>query len=267
MDNPEELGGFIVEVARRAGDRAMAARRTLGGTGVHAKHGNSFDLVTDIDRATEELITSELRRKYPGCAIFGEEAGRFAGGELEFVIDPIDGTVSFVHDLPTWSVSIGATFRGERVAGVVYSPRLGECFSAVAGAGAKLNGETIRVSTRSTLEESLLGTGFSCARARIRPDNYDYLPPLARLTRGIRRSGSAALDLCYVAAGRYDAFFDFLLQPYDVAAGALIALEAGARITALDGSQFWPERGTLASNGLIHDLILPYYADCPHWKK
>ena len=267
MESFAEIRDHLTDIARRAGDRASAARRTMGGSAVHSKHDNAFDLVTDIDRATEEAITGELRARWPGCVIFGEESGISGSGELEFIIDPIDGTTSFVHDLPTWSVSIGASLGGKRVAGVVYSPRLGECFTAAAGEGAFLNGERIHVSTRSRLEESLIGAGFACVRAHMRPDNFDYLPPLVRLTRGIRRSGSAALDICYVAAGRYDAYCELLLQPYDVAAAGLIALEAGARITALDGSDMWPEHGTLASNGLLHDMILPYYADCPHWKK
>ena len=172
------------------------------------------------------------------------------------MIDPIDGTVNFIHGFPYYSISIALQKQGKTVAGVVYSPRLNELYAAAAGHGAALNGQPLRVSGCAALADSLLATGFACVRAGIRPDNLELLPGIVRQIQGIRRNGSAALDLCNVAAGRFDGYWEFCLNLYDVAAGALILQEAGGRVTDLASRNRWPEAGICATNGLIHAELL-----------
>lgn len=248
--------GFIREIAVEAGKIAVEGGRRLTASEIHVK-GTPTDLVTETDRKVEAYLTGRIQERFPDHGIFGEENGETAGaGEYRWVIDPIDGTVNFIHGFPYYSISIALQKQGETVAGVVYSPRLNELYAAEAGRGAALNGEPLRVSGCAALADSLLATGFACVRAGIRPDNLELLPGIVRQIQGIRRNGSAALDLCNVAAGRFDGYWEFALNLYDVAAGALILQEAGGLVTDLAGRNRWPEAGICATNGQIHAELL-----------
>lgn len=253
------ISGFLAELAVAAGRLAAERRRGLSREAIHCKHHNPADLVTDVDREVEAMLTAELRKFRPDYSIFGEENGVSGDGEYQFVIDPIDGTTSFVHDLPHYCVSIGLCHRGKSIAGAVYAPRLDELYTAELGGGAFLNGERIRVSECARLDAALFTTGFSCVRIGLTPDNFSYLPRLARLSQGFRCGGSAALDLCHTAAGKFEACWEIRLQPYDIAAGVIILTEAGGQITDLAGGDAYPERGTLGSNGLLHAKLLEFF--------
>lgn len=247
---------FIGQLAVAAGNLAEEGRRSLAAEDIRCK-ASSADLVTAVDRRVEEFISAEIRGRYPGHGLFGEETGS-SGDTAEhcWIIDPIDGTTSFVHGFPYYSVSIALRHRGRMVAGAVYAPMLRELFTAEAGAGARLNGRPIRVSECGELRNALLATGFGCVRARMRPDNFEFLPEITRSVRDIRRCGSAALDLCNVAAGRFDGYWEFALQLYDIAAGALILAEAGGRVTDTSGGAAWPENGLAATNSRLHPALL-----------
>ncbi len=247
---------FITDLARRAGELARERRLSMTGEAVHTK-ATETDLVTDIDREVERFILAETTRKTPDYSVFGEESGRRdSGSEWCWVIDPIDGTVSFVHDLAYYSVSIALCRNGRPMYGAVYAPRLGELYTAERGKGAFLNGKSIRVSRRSELVEAVLGTGFACVRERRSENNIARFGKLLPQLRGIRRCGSAALDLGMVAAGRYDGFWELALAPYDVAAGVLLVEEAGGVVTDLNGGKNFPEKGIIAANGILNEKLL-----------
>lgn len=249
---------FIEKIAREAGRIAVEGGTHLTAGQIHAK-GTPTDMVTEIDRRVEEFLVDAIRRRYPEHGIFGEETGRTAGSSTWcWVIDPIDGTTSFIHGFPYYSISIACRKEGRTEAGVVYAPRLGELFRAERGRGAQLNGDTIHVSDCAELKSALMATGFACVRAGIRPDNLDLMPELVRSIQGVRRCGSAALDLCNVAAGRFDGYWEWGLQLYDIAAGALILEEAGGAITDYSGGAEYPEKGVAATNGLLQEKLLPF---------
>ena len=251
---------FICETALMAGALAKAGRERLTAALIHVKD-TPTDMVTDIDREVERFIIDRVRAKFPDHGFIGEETGR-SGAEKEFcwIIDPIDGTTSFIHDFPFWAVSVALYRRGEPYAGAVFAPALGELFAAEKGRGATLNGRPIRVSDCGDIGSSLLGTGFACVRAQVKPDNFDYIRPIAYAAQGFRRCGSASLGLCYTAVGRFEAYWEVLLNIYDIAAGALIVTEAGGRVSDLAGGGAYPEKGILASNGALHDVLLGYFA-------
>ena len=230
------------------------------------------DLVTAADRASEALIRDRIRQKWPTHDVLGEEQGLSdQGSDYRWYVDPLDGTTNFAHGYPVFCVSIGLEHRrlqqrapgqessgaeSGRIAAVVYDPARDELFAAEQGRGAWLNGETIRVSKTSALQESLLATGFPSQKRHKNP-NIHFYHQITLHTHGVRRAGSAALDLCNVASGRYDGFWEFNLNPWDTAAGVLIVEEAGGRVTRFDGSPFeLNSRETLASNGLLHEALL-----------
>lgn len=241
---------FFESLAREAGQRLLAESAQVADLAVEFK--NDKDLVTAADRRMEDFIVAAIRKRFPGHAILGEETGFTRGtGDYCWVIDPIDGTTSFVHDQPFFSVSIALQKNGESILGAVVAPRLGELFLAEKGAGATLNSRPIRVSRRDQLIHSVLATGFACIRAGW-PDNN--LPLFCRVMpriRGVRRYGSAAIDLSYVACGRLEGFWELNLKPYDIGAGVLMVREAGGTVTDLRGGADFPAAGTLATNGLI----------------
>lgn len=223
------------------------------------------DFVTSADKAAEAAIVRELMEAYPQHGILTEEAGRL-GPKSDFlwIIDPIDGTTNFIHGLPQYAVSIALTYCGEPIAAVVYDVAKNELFTAAKGQGAKLDSRRIRVSENDEMRRSLIGTGFP-----FRPgaDIDGYLKGfknVAERSAGIRRPGSAALDLCWVACGRYDGFWEFSLKPWDVAAGGLIVLEAGGLITDLTGGEEWLETGNVcAGNPKIFAQLLPLVGKLP----
>ncbi|HEY9680895.1 MAG TPA: inositol monophosphatase family protein [Oculatellaceae cyanobacterium] len=220
---------------------------------------SAFNIVTDVDKSSEALIVEHIKRAFPTDSIVAEEgsgAGEKPSNRCWF-IDPLDGTTNFTHSYPFFAVSIGFASDNAMVVGVVYNPVSDEKFIAVKGQGAYLNDERIAVSTVSEIETSLLATGFPADTSTATFNNLEIFQELTNKTHGVRRDGSAALDLCFVAAGRLDAFWELKLSPWDVAAGSLIVEEAGGKVTNLVSGEFDIYSGhILASNGLIHQDIV-----------
>jgi myo-inositol-1(or 4)-monophosphatase len=217
------------------------------------------DLVTEVDRACEALVLERLVKERPDDAILAEEGGALErpGARWRWIVDPLDGTTNYAHGYPRFCVSIGIERDGVREVGVVYDPLLDELYHAVRGAGAFRNDRAIRVSGETRLDRSLLATGFAYDRRESREDNLDHFGAFLKRARALRRDGSAALDLCYVASGRLDGYWEFKLAPWDVAAGILIVEEAGGRVSDARGGPPDPSgRETVSSNGLIHDAML-----------
>lgn len=242
-----------LDAARRAG-RVLRAR--LGRLRrVEAKGEN--DLVTEADRRSEQVIAEAIRGVFPDHGLLAEEGT--TGGEADehlWVVDPLDGTTNYVHSYPLFAVSIGYVYRGRCLVGVVYAPLLGEVFWAVVGRGAWLNGRRIGVSRVTNLKEALVAAGLPSASER-RREVVLAVQELIGQVQDFRSSGSAVLDLCFVAAGRLDAYFEHKLSPWDVAAGGLIVLEAGGQVTDLAGNPFSPTQpNALATNGHLHPELL-----------
>lgn len=223
---------FVENLARGAGEILRAGydkEHEVGYKGV-------IDLVTEVDHLSESFLLSEVQMNFPGHHIFSEETGIIQGSdEHVWYIDPLDGTVNYAHNIPIFCVSIAYAFRGDLILGAVYDPMRDEMFTAERGQGARLNGRSIHVSLSTELQKSLLVTGFPYNAWDTPQDNFANFVRFGKLSRGVRRLGSAALDLCYVAAGRFDGFWELALNPWDVAAGGLICEEAGARVTNIDG--------------------------------
>jgi myo-inositol-1(or 4)-monophosphatase len=224
---------------------------------VKIEYKGAVDLVTVADRESEALILSRIRAQFPGHDVMGEEGTRIeTGSEYKWYVDPLDGTTNFAHGYPVFCVSLAVERAGRRVAGVIYDPTRDEMFSAALGVGASLNGDAIHVSAISKLGECLIGTGFPSQKRHKNPNIYFY-HQLTLRTHGVRRAGSAALDLCNVASGRYEGFWEFNLNPWDTAAGVLLVEEAGGKVTNFSGGEFdIASRETIATNGLVHDALL-----------
>src|ERR1044071_3217230 len=215
----------------------------------------AIDLVTSVDRESECRIVERLRDEFPDHSILAEEETAIAGdSDYRWIIDPLDGTTNFAHGYPQFCISIALEFQNEVQMGLVYNPLNEEAFSAIRGRGTMLNERPIRVSSVPALDTALLGTGFPYDR-REKSDYYlSFFHAFMMRCQGIRRTGSAALDLCYVACGRLDGFWELKLKPWDIAAGSLIVTEAGGRLSNFTGGEFSISgHETLASNGLIHD--------------
>ncbi len=232
------------QLALDAGRHALAGRRSLG-PGARAAHdtkSSDVDPVTEFDRSTEALVVDRLRTERPDDAIVGEEGSNFAGTTgLEWHIDPIDGTVNFVYDLPAWCSSIAVLADGAPIAAAVFAPVVDELYSAGVGLGTTCNGETVTVSGHDDLATGLVTTGFSYHVGEHRAAQAQRIARVLPHVRDIRRSGSAALDLCYVASGRVDAYFEEFLNSWDLAAGVLLVAEAGGAVTSFDGTPCTPE--------------------------
>jgi len=221
-------------------------------------HKGRIDLVTEMDHKSEAFLLQKIQEQFPGHSIFSEESGRISGIEGScWYIDPLDGTTNYAHHIPIFSVSIAYAEDGELELGVVYDPMRDECFSAERGKGAFLNGEPLGISDTRQMISSLLVTGFPYDLQTAEKNIY-FFGHFTRLSQGVRRLGSAAIDLCYVASGRFDGYWEQSLQPYDLAAGALIAREAGALVTGLTGAQdlFIPPYSILAAGPQIHAQML-----------
>ncbi len=236
---------------------------------VKIEYKGEADLVTEADRNSEALVVGRIRELFPTHTILGEESGSLAASQVgsgsgtnagyHWYVDPLDGTTNFAHGYPVFCVSLGLEHTdagvAKRVAGVVYDPTRDELFSAELGRGAYLNGVKTNVSVTSRLADSLIATGFPSQKRHKNPNIYFY-HQLTLKTHGVRRAGSAALDLCYVACGRYDGFWEFNLNPWDTAAGALMVQEAGGTITNFAGGPFdIASREVFATNSLIHDAL------------
>lgn len=261
----------FVEIAEPIAREAGALLREYSRRGVRTEYKGDVDLVTEADRASEKLIVERLRAALPSHGVYGEEGTR-AGLESEFrwYVDPLDGTTNFAHGFPVFCVVLGCERRpeglaaeedGEMVAGVIYDPLRDELFSAARGKGATLNGDPIHVSRTGSLQESLVGTGFP-SQKRHRSPNVHFYQEFTLRSHGVRRAGSAALDLAYVAAGRLDGYWEFKLNPWDTSAGYLLIEEAGGRVTRADGSRFRLNSDEVfATNGLIHGEMQTLFDD------
>jgi len=254
-------------IAREAGARL----REFFAQGVETEYKGDVDLVTVADRTVEKLIRGRLGEAFPEHGVYGEEGTRERlDGEFRWYVDPLDGTTNFAHGLPQFCVSLGLEKRqngieagqdGALVAAVIYDPMRDELFTAERGRGARLNGKPMRVSRTPELAEALVATGFPSRKRHDNPNIHFYQEFTLR-SHGVRRAGSAALDLAYVASGRMDAFWEFKLNPWDTAAGILLVEEAGGRVTDFSGGPFrLDSREILASNGLIHEELLGFFND------
>lgn len=245
----------LEQIALQAGHILAQAYETA----LEIRFKGEIDLVTDADQRSEAAILSAIQTRFPGHQILAEEGGSRPGSaEHLWVVDPLDGTVNYVHGIPVFSVSIAYAFQGQLTLGVVLDPLRGELFRAQAGAGAWLGSRSLRVSTASDLRRSLLVTGFPYDIRTTAHNNLSTYTRLALQTQGVRRLGSAALDLCYVAAGRFDGYWERSLRPWDLAAGGLIAREAGALVTRLDGSSdlLTEPLSVIAANPSLYPLLL-----------
>jgi len=253
---------------------AMEAGNVVRGfyeSGVATEYKGEADLVTEADRASERLIVERLDTRFPGHGVYGEEGTR---GQMEseyrWYVDPVDGTTNFAHGYPVFCISMGLEYRapglsadedGQIVAGVIFDPTRNELFVAEKGKGAYLNGRRIQVSRTQTVAESLLATGFP-SRKRHQNPNIHFYQEITMRSHGVRRAGSAALDLAYTACGRFDGYWEFNLNPWDTSAGSLMVTEAGGTITYFDGSPFQlASREILASNGRVHGELVQIFED------
>ena len=245
---------IATEAAREAGKTIVRAFDRLDTVSVSEKKQN--DLVTEIDKLAEEQIIGFIRKAHPNHSILGEESGEITGNDTCWIIDPLDGTTNFVHGIPHFSISIAVKHKNKYQVGVIFDPIRQEMFMVTAGEGARLNDHKIRVKQNNKLITALLGTGFPYRELQ----NFKpYLKIFANVVpqcRGLRRMGSAALDLAYVAAGRFDGFWEFGLKPWDYAAGVLMIQESGGLVTDLLGGDTYEKTGNiLAATPEIHEQL------------
>ncbi len=254
MEDWREFLGIAEKSAREAG---KLLKKGIGeGKKIYFK--GTVDLVTDFDKKAQEIIFKRLSDAFPSHGFLAEEELRKRPEkDYLWIIDPLDGTTNYAHRFPIFCVSIALQFQERIVLGVVYDPMREEMFAALTGQGAMLNGKRIRVSSVDDLNRSLLATGFPYDIRESPVNNVDHFNDFIIRAQAVRRCGSAALDLCYVACGRFDGFWELKLKPWDVAAGALLVQEAGGRLSDFDGKDFSVEGAELmATNGLIHEAMM-----------
>jgi myo-inositol-1(or 4)-monophosphatase len=254
MAENAELRAFAEKIARGAGEilrRNYGLRQTI-----HFK--GEINLVTDVDHESEAYLIGRIREAYPDHGVLSEESPELHSGSLyRWIIDPLDGTTNYAHGYPCFGVSVAVERQGTVVAGAVYDPLLDESFTAALGGGASRNGKPIAVSETRELRKSLLATGFAYDVRSSSDNNFDYFRAFVLTGQAIRRDGSAALDLCYLACGRFDGFWELKLKAWDTAAGLLILHEAGGVSSRLDGGPYdIHQPDLLASNGLIHGQMV-----------
>ena len=251
------LAAAVISAARGAGDIIREA--APGSHSLVWESKGAADFVTEVDRNAEEYILSVLGSEFPGAVVVGEELSpdAIADGGLAFIIDPLDGTTNFLHGFPHYAVSIGAAYDGDLLAAAVLNVQTRELFAASAGGGATLNGERIRVSAQTEPQRALIGTGFPFKQLEHLPLFLRQFEAVTRATAGVRRAGSAALDLADTACGRFDAFWELGLAPWDVAAGILLIREAGGVVTDLSGADVIPGFGSYVAGGRgMHEWLL-----------
>ena len=252
MGHQEDFLTPMQELAREAGVLLMSF---FGKVSIEYK--GEVDLVTKADRAAEKMIVERIRKQWPEHDLMAEEGSRReTGSDFRWYVDPLDGTTNFAHGYPVFGVSMALEYKGERIAGVVFDPNRNEMFAAEKGSGAQLNGQPAHVSSTPLLKESLVATGFPSHKRHKNP-NINFYHQITLRSHGVRRAGSAALDLCYTACGRFDAYWEFNLNPWDTAAGVLLVEEAGGKVTNFSGGPFEiSSREVLASNTLLHTEVL-----------
>jgi len=251
-----------IEIVTRAGEIQLARRES----GFRIDKKGEIDLVTEVDLECERMCRAVIAERFPDHDILAEELssgpGEVARSRFRWVYDPLDGTTNYAHGLPIFCSSLALEIDGHAVAGAVYDPTRRELFTAATGQGAYLNGAPLKVSDTTRLLDALLVTGFPYDVHNRAPDLVGLFAEFLARARAVRRLGSAALDLCYVAAGRFEAFWEQHLKPWDVSAGALIVAEAGGRVTGMDGTAFDPVAAHLvASNGHLHEQMLEIVRD------
>ncbi|MEK7272544.1 MAG: inositol monophosphatase family protein [Nitrospirota bacterium] len=250
---------MLLETAIHAARQAGKVLSRYARTGFRVENKSAIDLVTEADHAAEQCVIDVILASYPDHGFLAEERGRSGQSQSPYVwiIDPLDGTTNFVHGFPTYCVSIGLEYKKQCVLGVVYDPTRDELFSATRGGGAQVNDQPLHVSHTAQLDQALLVTGFAYNFRETPNNNLDHFARFALLVQGLRRTGSAALDLCYVAAGRFDGFWEVKLNPWDMAAGVVILREAGGRVTDFCGqSHSLYGQELVASNGHLHDSMI-----------
>ncbi len=247
---------FVVKMAREVGAMFLKEQPKLKKKHIHFKDQN--DYVTEVDQRSEKMIVEKILHHFPDHQILAEESAQYQFNPKKplWIIDPLDGTTNFIHQLPIFAVSIGFFDQGRPELGVVFDPHRNELFSAVRGKGAYLNGKKIHVSKSKQLKDTLLATGFPFKVEDILEDYIKIFRKLCMNSRGIRRGGSSAIDLAYVACGRFDGFWEFGLQPWDVAAGRLLVQEAGGRVTHFSGKELeLKPQNVLAGNPAIYQKL------------
>lgn len=249
---------FVNIAIRAVRSAARVILRYYGRTDIlNINQKSRNDFVTEVDRQAEQIIINELHGKFPNHGILAEESGQQSGDEFVWIIDPLDGTTNYIHGIPQFAISVALQYRGRLEHGVIYDPLREELFTASRGDGALLNNRRLHVSHRPSLEGALLGTGFPFRDQRFVKSYLGMFEALLKDTAGIRRPGSAALDLAYIAAGRTDGFWELGLSPWDFAAGVVLIREAGGVVTDLAGDQNFFHTGNLIAGGFkVHDAIL-----------
>jgi len=249
------LISFITRLAREAGRICLQRQTKLNSGDLTFK--SPKDLVTVTDKEVENFLVKEILSTWPDHGILAEETGETKGtGPFRWIIDPIDGTTSFVHNQPFYAVSIGLEINRDPVLGVVYAPALDQMFVAELGKGAFLNGKPIRVSETLNISHAVMATGFACLRSGLKENNLPHFNRIAPQLRDIRRYGSAALDLCYTAQGTLDGYWEMNLNAYDICAGVVILKEAGGIVTDFKGGTNYPRNGIAAANPVLHSQLI-----------
>lgn len=258
----QALLNTAIQAARRAGDNSMRYIKRLDELDVRSKSRNEF--VSQVDLIAEKMIIETIHERYPDHGILGEETGKQGGDENIWIIDPLDGTTNYLHGFPMFCVSIGIQIKGRMSVGVVYDPNRQELFTAIRGVGAQLDGRRIRVDTKRALDGALIGTGFPYRENDRWMEQYlNQFRAVMKVACDVRRPGSAALDLCYLAAGRMDGFWEFGLQPWDIAAGSLILREAGGMISSMTDDGDYMETGNIIAgapkvHAELEQLVKPF---------
>ncbi|MBI64747.1 MAG: inositol monophosphatase [Candidatus Marinimicrobia bacterium] len=256
MDNPSNFLKFAIKVAKEAGDIQMSY---FGNISSLKTKSTNIDLLTKADLKSEEHIINQIQNEFPKHSILSEEKGNLlTDNEYLWIIDPLDGTTNFAHNLPIFSVSIGLVKKGTKtICGVVYNPAANKCFYAEKNKGAFLNGKNINHTSSNTLTDSLIVTGFPYLHDLRYDVSFEIFKDFYDRTRGVRRLGAASLDLCFVAMGRFDGYYEYELKPWDICAGSLIASESGCKLSDWNGKSL-PHDGSriLCTNGKIHNQMI-----------
>lgn len=260
--NPDKICKEVIELTHKAGTFILKEKGRFNSSDIQKKGFN--DLVSYVDKTSEKQLVKGLQQILPGSGVLGEEGGGNFDNKYTWVIDPLDGTTNFIHKLPCFAVSIALYENKTPIIGVVNELNFKECFSAVKGKGAKVNGKKIKVSPQKKLGDSLIATGFPYNDFGLQDEYMELFKHLMKTTQGIRRIGSASVDLCYVAMGRFEAFYEYGLKPWDVSGGALIVAEAGGRLSDFNGGKdYLFGKSIVATNGYLHkpfmEIIRKYF--------